>query len=129
MEGFSQSSRIMPTLSISSGTAMRNGGCASTKRNGSSGKALKVKPGNGYITDSLGWVYFKKNDLGKAIQYLRDAALAVPDDPTIAEHLGDAFAKAGQKEEALSALSEGPPSDPSSADLPRKIRELGGGNP
>ncbi|PKN33393.1 MAG: hypothetical protein CVU61_13700 [Deltaproteobacteria bacterium HGW-Deltaproteobacteria-19] len=92
-------------------------------------KALKVKPGNGYITDSLGWVYFKKNDLGKAIQYLRDAALAVPDDPTIAEHLGDAFAKAGQKEEALSAYRKALHLNPSSADLPRKIRELGGGNP
>jgi len=89
-------------------------------------KALKAKPGNGYITDSLGWVYYKKNELGKAVRYLREAALAVPDDPTIAEHLGDALAKAGDREEALSAYRKALKLNPSSTDLPRKIRELGG---
>jgi Flp pilus assembly protein TadD len=64
--------------------------------------------------------------LGKAVQYLREAALALPDDPAIIEHLGDACAKAGYREEALSAYRKALDLNPSSSELPRKIRELGG---
>lgn len=63
-------------------------------------KALKLKPGNGFITDSLGWLYFKKDRLDLAIKYLKEAADILPEDPTIAEHLGDAYEKSGMTKEA-----------------------------
>ena len=59
-----------------------------------------MKPGNGFITDSLGWLYFKKNRLGLAIKYLKEAANILPEDPTIAEHLGDAYKKSGMVKKA-----------------------------
>ncbi len=34
-------------------------------------KALTLKPGNGYMIDSLGWVYFRQNKLDEAIRYLK----------------------------------------------------------
>ncbi|MBN2515264.1 MAG: tetratricopeptide repeat protein [Deltaproteobacteria bacterium] len=64
-------------------------------------QALTLKPENGYITDSLGWVYFKQKKWGLAIKYLRKAAEILPEDPTIAEHLGDAYEEAGLFKEAL----------------------------
>jgi tetratricopeptide (TPR) repeat protein len=64
-------------------------------------KALKQKPDDGYITDSLGWVYFKKGLFIKALKYLKIAESLVPDDPIILEHLGDAYLKTSNKKKAL----------------------------
>ncbi|MDF1591353.1 MAG: tetratricopeptide repeat protein [Desulfobacterales bacterium] len=64
-------------------------------------EALKYKPDDGYITDSLGWVYFKKGRIKEALLYLEKAVSLVPDDPIILEHLGDAYLKANQHDKAL----------------------------
>ncbi|MCF8068438.1 MAG: tetratricopeptide repeat protein [Desulfobacterales bacterium] len=64
-------------------------------------EALKQKPDDGYITDSLGWVYYKKGDYDKAVLYLLKAFELVPDDPTILEHLGDAYLKKNDHDQAL----------------------------
>jgi tetratricopeptide (TPR) repeat protein len=63
--------------------------------------ALKEKPDDGYITDSLGWVYYKKKLFTKALQYLEKAVSLVPDDPTILEHLGDVYLEISNTEKAL----------------------------
>ena len=64
-------------------------------------KALALKPEDGYITDSLGWVYYKQGRYREALTYLLKAAELVKDDPTILEHVGDAYQKLGQKEKAI----------------------------
>jgi len=64
-------------------------------------EALKYKPNDGYITDSLGWVFYKKGDFKTALKYLRKAVKLVPDDPTMLEHLGDAYLKLNDKSNAL----------------------------
>ena len=64
-------------------------------------EALKYKPNDGYITDSLGWVYYKKGEFEKALQYLQKAVEMVPDDPIMLEHLGDVYLKLDDKTSAL----------------------------
>ncbi len=64
-------------------------------------EALKHKPDDGYITDSLGWVYYKKGLYQKAVEILEKAATLVTDDPLVFEHLGDAYIKTGNREKAL----------------------------
>lgn len=64
-------------------------------------KAMKLKPDNGYILDSMGWVRFKQGRFAEAIGYLEKAAVKEPDDPTILEHLGDAYIKRNQTGKAL----------------------------
>jgi tetratricopeptide (TPR) repeat protein len=54
-------------------------------------RAMHLKPGDGYITDSMGWVYFKQGKAEKALPYLEQAARLLPEDPTILEHLGDVY--------------------------------------
>jgi Flp pilus assembly protein TadD len=66
-------------------------------------EALKVKPDDGYITDSLGWVYYKMGDYSKALTVLKRAVELVPEDPVILEHLGDAYLKANDQKNALKA--------------------------
>jgi tetratricopeptide (TPR) repeat protein len=64
-------------------------------------RALKFKPDDAYITDSLGWVYYKKGNYEKAVSTLEKAVSLVPDDPILLEHLGDALSKTQNKEKAL----------------------------
>jgi tetratricopeptide (TPR) repeat protein len=66
-------------------------------------RALEYKPDDGYITDSLGWVYYKKGNYAKALETLKKAVDLVPDDPVILEHLGDAYLKAGDRDNARQA--------------------------
>lgn len=69
-------------------------------------KALALKPDDGYITDSLGWVYFKKGDLEKALSIILKAYRMVPNEPTIAEHLGDIYLKRNDPQKALKYYEE-----------------------
>jgi Flp pilus assembly protein TadD len=64
-------------------------------------KALEQKPGDGYITDSLAWVYYKRGEYEQALPLLEQAASLVPDDPIVKEHLGDVYNKLGMTEKAL----------------------------
>ncbi len=63
-------------------------------------KAVELRPGDGYITDSLGWVYFRMGRYNDAVPYLEQAVELMPYDPTINDHLGDAYWKVGRKLEA-----------------------------
>lgn len=64
-------------------------------------KAIAQKPNNGFIRDSLGWVYFRLGDFGRAVVELQKAVHLEPNDPHILEHLGDVYAAKGQKDKAI----------------------------
>ncbi len=64
-------------------------------------EALKYKPDDGYILDSLGWVYFQRGEYEEALRYLIKAAETVPDDPVILEHVGDAYFRLNDFHNAL----------------------------
>ena len=66
-------------------------------------KALQIEPDNGYITDSLGWVYYQQGEYEKAIALLIRAVELSPDDSILLEHLGDAYRRNGDTEKALDA--------------------------
>ena len=66
-------------------------------------KAVELMPDDGYIRDSLGWVYFKMGDVKQAIIELKKASEMVEDDPVIKEHLGDVYLQTNQSEKALAA--------------------------
>ena len=63
-------------------------------------KAMALKPNDGAITDSLGWVLFRQGDIAGAIKHLERAAELQPEDATINSHLGDAYWAVGRKREA-----------------------------
>lgn len=88
-------------------------------------RALLYKPEDGYITDSLGWVYYQMGRYEKALEVLKQAAELVPDDPIILEHLGDAYLKTGDRDNALKYYkksSQLQKKDPSA--ILKKIAEL-----
>ena len=88
-------------------------------------EALIYKPDDGYITDSLGWVYYKKGDFEKALHYLQKAVQMVPDDPIMLEHLGDAYLKLNDKTNALKYYKKSmEKKDKDKEELEKKIRSI-----
>ena len=69
-------------------------------------KALSLKPEDGFITDSLGWVYYKKGLFSKAVTILEKAVELTEFDPVITEHLGDAYRKDNKPKKALEAYKK-----------------------
>ena len=63
-------------------------------------KAVKLRPNDGYIVDSLGWVFYRLGDFEGAARELERAVELRPDDPVINDHLGDAYWKVGRRQEA-----------------------------
>jgi tetratricopeptide (TPR) repeat protein len=64
-------------------------------------KALILRPNDGYIEDSLGWVYFKRGKLDLAISQLEKASTTQADEPIIYEHLGDVYHQKKDLQKAL----------------------------
>jgi len=87
-------------------------------------KALSLKPGDGFITDSLGWVYYRKNRIDEAVKYLKEAAAILPEDAAIVDHLGDAYAKSGRLKEALEQYQKALRLKPDMKGLKEKIEGL-----
>lgn len=54
-------------------------------------RALDLQPNDGYILDTVGWVYFKRGEVEEAIRYLEAAYSQKPNEAIVAEHLGDAY--------------------------------------
>jgi len=64
-------------------------------------RALELDPNNGYITDSLGWVYYKNARFDEAVKFLERAVELTTREPIIVEHLADAYLKAQRTQKAL----------------------------
>ena len=69
-------------------------------------KAVELMPEDGYVRDSLGWVYFKMGNVEQAIIELEKASEMVSSDPIIREHLGDVYTQTEQFDKALAAYEE-----------------------
>jgi len=65
-------------------------------------EALAIDPRNGAYLDSIGWAFFKLDDMQNAERYLLEADQIVKNDPTIVDHLGDLYFKTGDLQKAQS---------------------------
>jgi tetratricopeptide (TPR) repeat protein len=63
-------------------------------------KAAELRPNDGYIVDSLGWVHYRLGRYDDAARELERAVELRPEDPIINDHLGDAYWRVGRKREA-----------------------------
>ena len=69
-------------------------------------KANELAPRSGDVLDTLGWVHFKRGIYKEAIDKFKAAVIFTPNQPTIHYHLGMAYYKTDQKEEALKELNK-----------------------
>jgi tetratricopeptide (TPR) repeat protein len=87
-------------------------------------KALSLKPDDGYIIDSLGWLLLKTGDTDKSLENLKKAAEKVKSDPIVADHLGDAYLKKGMKSDAAQAYRRSLKANPDNLLVREKLRKL-----
>jgi len=93
--------------------------------------AVEIDPQNGAYLDSIGWAYFKQGHYDRAEQYLQQAILRMPQDPSLHDHLGQIYEKtdrlkqaAAQWEIALEGYRHSNPADYDPADLTRMEKHL-----
>lgn len=89
-------------------------------------KAAALRPDDGFILDSLGWVYYKLKKPDEAVRYLETAVQLVDDDSTISEHLGDVYIALREKQKALKMYRKAFEIDPDRKELQHKIKQLKG---
>ncbi|HUG62503.1 MAG TPA: tetratricopeptide repeat protein [Methylomirabilota bacterium] len=90
-------------------------------------KAVELEPTDGYIIDSLGWVYYKLGRYEEAVQQLERAVSLKANDPTINDHLGDAYWRVGRKLEARFQWSHARDLEPEPEDLEKILGKLTNG--
>jgi Flp pilus assembly protein TadD len=61
---------------------------------------VSLRPRDGFIVDSLGWLYYRLGEYDQAVMQLEKAVSLEAADPTITDHLADAYWRVGRREEA-----------------------------
>ena len=87
-------------------------------------KALSLKPEDGYVLDSMGWVLFKQGKVEEALPYVEKAIEKVKADPIIAEHYGDILLASGKKAEAADAYRKSLQANPQNLVVQEKLKKL-----
>ena len=85
-------------------------------------KAGSLAPDNGQMQDTVGYVYLKMNKPAVALPVLQQAAKMTNNDPSVLQHLGDAYLARGQTTEALTAWRLALQKDPANSDLNQRIQ-------
>ncbi len=63
-------------------------------------KAIALEPENASYLDTIGWIYFKLNNLEQAQSYIEASVKIADDNAVVLEHLGDVLMKANQPMDA-----------------------------
>ena len=86
-------------------------------------RALKLRPDNPAILDSMGWVLYRQGDLAQAASFLR-RALELNQDDEIAAHLGEVLWVSGQRADAQTVWRKGLTHAPDSDKIRSAIERL-----
>ncbi|HXV36541.1 MAG TPA: tetratricopeptide repeat protein [Myxococcota bacterium] len=101
-------------------------------------RALDLQPDDGFIVDSLGWVYYMrarplfetgrseeaKKYLDRALKELLRAQELTGGDPVVSEHLGDTYLLLNEKQRALEKYEEAVNLEPREGEQPDLLEKL-----
>ena len=59
-------------------------------------EAVRQKPDDGAIVDSVGWAYYRLGQFDEGARAIEQAIELTPEDPTINDHLGDVYWRVGR---------------------------------
>jgi len=86
-------------------------------------RAKQLLPDLAEVSDTLGWIYLKKNLPDNALEIFRDLVNRQPNQPTFRYHLAMAMLQKGDKTHAKEELKKSLEANPS-ADERDKIQDL-----
>jgi tetratricopeptide (TPR) repeat protein len=92
-------------------------------------QAVRLRPTDGGIVDSLGWAHYRLGNFEEAVKHLEDAVGLVPGDPTLNDHLGDAYWRVGREREARFQWSQALKLSPEAEDAEKMRQKLEKGLP
>jgi Flp pilus assembly protein TadD len=87
-------------------------------------QAKQRQASNVQITNTIGWIYYKKNSYEMALQYLKESASKKQDNPLYQYHLGMVYSKLGRVQEARQALQAALRLDPNFSQARQAQRAL-----
>ncbi|MEJ8475511.1 tetratricopeptide repeat protein [Roseibium algae] len=90
-------------------------------------KAVELRPTDGYIVDSLGWVFYRLGRYDEAVTQLERAIELRPSDPVINDHLGDAYWQVGRRNEARFQWNHARDLKPDEEELPIILDKIANG--
>ena len=86
-------------------------------------RAKMVLPNMNEVSDTLGWIYLKKNMADNAMDIFQELVTKAPANPTFRFHLGMAYAQKGDKPRALQELQKALRDSPAK-DEENRIRDM-----
>jgi Flp pilus assembly protein TadD len=92
-------------------------------------KAVRLRPDDGHIVDSLGWAHYRLGNYREAVRYLERAVELMPQDPILNDHLGDAYWRVGRRREARFQWSQALTLNPEQEDIDKIKSKLAEGLP
>jgi len=92
-------------------------------------KAVRLRPDDGHIVDSLGWAHYRLGNYKEAVRYLERAVELMPQDPILNDHLGDAYWRVGRRREARFQWNQALTLNPEPEDLDKIKSKLAEGLP
>lgn len=87
--------------------------------------ALQLEPENGAYIDTLGWIYYQQKRYEDALKQLIKANERLPNDPTITDHIGDAYLALNKIDEATSWWEQSYLLDIENKTVAEKLRKHG----
>lgn len=84
-------------------------------------RSLKISPDNGAYLDTLGWIYFKRNQPDVALPLLQRAVQESKEDLVVLDHAAECLASLNRKNEATAIWKKILDRDPSKSDVRSKL--------
>jgi uncharacterized protein HemY len=63
-------------------------------------------PDEPHVSDTIGWIYVKKNMVSAALPHLESSVKKTPEDPVAHYHLGMAYLENGEVDKAKASLTK-----------------------
>ena len=86
--------------------------------------ALELEPNNPYILDSIGWYFYRINDLEAAVEYL-ERSYSQMRNAEVAAHLGEVLWVSDRKDDARTIWREGFEDEPHNETLVKTLQRFG----
>jgi tetratricopeptide (TPR) repeat protein len=67
-------------------------------------KAQALRPDEPTVWDTIGWIYYKKGDMKKSVDFIGRVHAKIPESPVINYHMGMAWYKGGKRDKARECL-------------------------
>lgn len=87
-------------------------------------RAAELRPQDGEILDTLGWIYFQENKPNEALPYLQQASELTNNNAEVCLHLGKVLTLLNRPREAIQAWSRGLSTDPDNSELKSQLSKI-----